>query len=82
MANHVADIASKSKVLGVIKKTFGPCKPDIKETAYNIQSKLEYSSPIWNPHTTTQIKSLERVQHCAARFVKKITIDGTQIQQI
>ena len=30
----------------------------------------DYASPIWNPHTTTQIKHLEKVQHCAARFVK------------
>ena len=35
-----------------------------------IRPKLEYSSPIWNPHTFSQAKSLERVQHSAARFVK------------
>ena len=35
-----------------------------------IRTTLEYSSPIWNPHTFSQIKSLERVQHSAARFVK------------
>ena len=35
-----------------------------------VRPKLEYVSPIWNPHTTTQIKHLENVQHCAARFVK------------
>ena len=35
-----------------------------------IRPKLEYSSPIWNPHTFSQVKSLERVQHSAARFVK------------
>ena len=74
-ANHITDIASKSsKVLGMIKRTLGPCKPDVKETAYNmlVRPKLEYASPIWNPHTTTQIKHLEKVQHCAARFVKNI----------
>ncbi|KAK2170960.1 hypothetical protein NP493_1120g01059 [Ridgeia piscesae] len=72
-ANHITDIASKSsKVLGMIKRTLGPCKPNVKETAYNmlVRPKLEYASPIWNPHTTTQIKHLEKVQHCAARFVK------------
>ena len=35
-----------------------------------IRPKLEYSSPIWNSHTISQVKSLERVQHPAARFVK------------
>ena len=56
----------------MIKRTLGPCKPDVKETAYNmlVRPKLEYASPIWNLHTITQIKYLERVQHCAARFVK------------
>ena len=71
--NHVTDITSKSsKVLGMIKRSLGPCKPEVKQTAYNmlIRPKLEYSSPIWNPHTTSQIKSLEKVQHSAARFVK------------
>ena len=56
----------------MIKQTLGPCKPEVKQTAYNmlIWPKLEYSSPIWNPHTFSQVKSLERVQHSAARFVK------------
>ena len=43
-----------------------------KQTAYNMltRPKLEYSSPIWNPHTISQVKSLERVQHSVVRFVK------------
>ena len=33
----ISDIASKSStVLGMIKRTLGPCKPDVKETAYNM----------------------------------------------
>ena len=71
--NHITDITSKSsKVLGMIQRTLGPGKPNVKETAYNmlVRPKLEYASPIWNPHTTIQIKHLEKVQHCAARFVK------------
>ena len=56
----------------MIKRTLGLCKPDVKETTYNmlVRPKLDYASHIWNPHTTTQIKHLEKVQHCAARFVK------------
>ena len=52
--NHVTDITSKSsKCLGMIKRSLGPCKPEVKQTAYNmlIRPKLEYSSPIWNHHT-------------------------------
>ena len=59
--NHVIDITTKSsKVLGMIKRTLGPCKPEVKQTAYNmlIRPKLEYSSPIWNPHTTLSWNTL------------------------
>ena len=34
-----------------------------------VRPKLEYASPIWNPHTSSQINHLERIQHYAARFV-------------
>ena len=73
--NHVTDINLKSsKFLGMIKRPLGPCKPEFKQRAYNmlIRPKLEYSSSISsisNPHTFSQVKSLERVQHSAARFV-------------
>ena len=58
--NHVTDITSKSSnCLGMIKRTLGPCKPEVKQTAYNMLIR-----------TFSQVKSLERVQHSAARFVK------------
>ena len=34
-----------------------------------LRPKLEYASPIWNPHTSSQIINLERIQHYAAIFV-------------
>ena len=71
-AKHITEITTKSsKVLGMVKRTLGPCKPEVKDTAYNmlVRPKLEYASPIWNPHTSSQINRLERIQHNAARFV-------------
>ena len=55
----------------MVKRTLGPCKPEVKDTAYNmlVRPKLEYASPIWNPHTSSQINRLERIQHYTARFV-------------
>ena len=55
----------------MVKRTLSPCKPEVKDTIYNmlVRPKLEYASPIWNPHTSSQINRLERIQHYAARFV-------------
>ena len=69
---HITEITTKSsKVLAMFKRTLGPCKPEVKCTAYNmlVRPKLEYATPIWNPHTSSQIYHLERLQHYAARFV-------------
>ena len=71
-AKHITEITTKSiKVLGMVKRTLVTCKPEVKDTAYNmlVRPKLEYASPIWNPHTSSQINRLERIQHYAARFV-------------
>ena len=76
-AKHITEITTKSsKVLGMVKRTLGPCKPDVKDTAYNMLvrpklpiTKLEYASPIWNPNKSSQVNRLERIQHYAARFV-------------
>ena len=34
-----------------------------------VRPQLEQASPIWNPHTSSQINQLEGIQHYAARFV-------------
>ena len=72
LTNMLCFLEDITKSIDMIKQILGPCKPEVKQTAYNmlIRPKLEYSSPIWNPHTFSQVKSLERVQHSAARFVK------------
>ena len=57
--------------LKMVRRTLGPCKPEVKDTAYNmlVRPKLEYASAIWNQHTSSQIIHLERIRHYAARFV-------------
>ena len=91
-AKHITEITSKSsKVLGMVKRTLGPCncKPEVKDTACNIllvRPKLEYTSPIWNPHTRSQINHLVRIQHYAARFVandhRRTTSPTTLVQTL
>ena len=69
---HITEITSKSsKVLGTVEITLGSCKPEVRDIAYTmlVRPKLEYASPIWNPHTSSQINHLERIQHYAARFI-------------
>ena len=72
-AKHTTEITSKSlkKVLGMVKITLGPCKPEVQDTAYNmlVRPKHECASPIWNPHISFLINHLEIIQHYAARFV-------------
>ena len=88
-AKHITEITTKSsKVLGIVKRILGPCKPEVKDTAYNmlVRPKLEYASPIWNPHTSSQINRLERIQHYAARFVandhRRTTSPTTLVQTL
>ena len=71
-AQYTTEINTKSsKVLGMVKITLGPCKSEVKDTAYNmlVRPKLEYASPIWNPHASSHINRLEIIQHYDARFV-------------
>ena len=69
---HINTFTSKaSRVLGFVKRNLKHCPKTVKERAYQslVRPKLEYSSPIWNPHQKTQIKQIEQVQRNAARFV-------------
>lgn len=57
--------------MGLLKRTLGPCKQHVKETAYKalIRPKLEYGAAAWNPHSNVHVDKLEKVQRSAARFV-------------
>ena len=71
-AKHITDISNKSsKVLAMVKITLGPCKPDVKDTAYTmlVRPTHEYASPFWNPHTNNSSRknSALRCQICSKR---------------
>ena len=61
---HVSEISSKAT------KTLGFLRRSTKEVAYKtlIRPKLEYTAPIWSPHSKLQNNQIEKVQRTAARW--------------
>jgi len=71
-SKHVENIVKKANsTMYFIRRVFSKSTPEIKEKVYYalVRSKLEYAATSWDPHSKSQIESLEMVQHLAARFV-------------
>ena len=71
-SKYIQSTASKSaKTLGLLKRTLYPAKPKVKEAAYNmlVRPTLEYGSIAWNPHSQTNIDTLEKIHRSATRFI-------------
>ena len=53
--NSIIDriIGNANSTLGFLKRNLKTKLPKVRETAYNtlVRPKLEYASPIWDPHT-------------------------------
>lgn len=70
--DHIAQLtADASKTLGFIRRSLSCSPASVRKLAYEtyVRSKLEYASPIWNPHQSYLIDSLEAIQNRAARFI-------------
>ena len=61
---------SCKKVIGVIRRNFKTCTPDVKSRLYLslVQPKLEYGSVAWSPMTKQETHQLDMVQRTAARM--------------
>ena len=71
-SNYITSITNKAnKTLSFIRKNLKVGNKRAKETAYKaiIRPKLEYAASVWDPHTQADIKTLEKVQRRAARWV-------------
>ena len=71
-SNHITSITNKAnKTLGFVRRNLKVGNKRAKETAYKalINPKLEYAASVWDPHTQADIKTLEKVQRRAARWV-------------
>ena len=71
---HVSAVCSKANSsLGFLRRNVRKCPPSLTETAYiyiYMRSTLEYAPTIWDPHLSSDISSIEKIQRCAARFVE------------
>ena len=59
-----------NSTLCFLKRNIKTKLPKVRETAYNtlVRPKLEYASPIWDPHTKDKISQIEKVQRRAAQW--------------
>ena len=69
---HIENTAGKgNKTIGFIRRNLKDCTKPVREASYTsmVRPILEYSSTVWDPHTTANINLLEQVQRRAARYV-------------
>ena len=69
---HINYICAKAnKVLGLIRRTFGPNNSEGVSTAYKtlVRPILEYGCQVWNPYLVKHIKSIESIQRRATRVI-------------
>ena len=62
--------SSANRTLGFVRRNIRSTNSGIREAAYKalVRPLVEYSSPVWSPHTKTNINKLEMVQRRAARW--------------
>ena len=69
---HIDTITNKAnKTLGFLRRNLKIGNKKTIETAYKafVRPFLEYSATVWDPHSANNIKTIENVQHRAARWV-------------
>ena len=72
-SSHYDYLCAKAyRTLGLLKRTFSSSlSVTAKKQLYIslVRSQLSYCSPIWRPHLIKDIKSLERIQRRATKFI-------------
>ena len=69
--DHIQNtVTSANKTLGFLRRNIRTKDSSIREVAYKtlVCPILEYSSPVWSPHTKSNIHKIEMVQRRAARW--------------
>lgn len=71
-SSHISAISKKaSQQLGFIRRNTRFLPQSFREAAYKslVRPHLEYCCSVWDPHTISEIQTLERIQRQAARYV-------------
>ena len=71
-SEHVNTVAAKgNRTLGFLRRNFWKCPVPVKSSMYVtlLRPILEYAAPVWSPSTQKDIKTLEKVQRAAVRFI-------------
>jgi hypothetical protein len=69
---HISNITAKANnTLSMLRRNLKHAPQNTKVLAYKalVRPRLEYSSPVWDPHQAYLKDSLERIQRRAARFI-------------
>ena len=70
--HHVQNVTTKAnRTLGYIRRNIRTKHKSIRQTTYQtlVRPQLKYASPVWSPHTDTNVSKIETVQRRAARWV-------------
>lgn len=68
---HIANVSNKAnQILGFVRRNLKTTNKRLKDLAYKafIRPLLEYSSSVWDPNFSDDIKNLEKIQNRAARW--------------
>ena len=71
---HIQSITSKAnQTLALLIRNLRTPSIQLRERACLslVRPKLEYAATVWDPHLTNDKNALEKVQRCAARYVKE-----------
>lgn len=82
---HIADVSSSAfRKLCLLRHKLRDAPSQVKLLAYNtlIRPKLEYACIVWDPHTKSNIYSLEKIQRRAVRFIFSKYGRGTSVTKL
>ena len=82
---HIQNTANKAqKTLNILKRNIEQASTTVKSQAYKtiVRPQLEYASAIWDPHTTKDTYSLNKIQNYAARWVHRDNSHYTSVSSL